>query len=46
MQLKKHRKVLIAYLQEKVDEEDWHGVCDAGMDLRDIDNELWGLENY
>lgn len=27
----------------KFEDGDWHGVCDAGMDLRDIDSELIGL---
>lgn len=27
----------------KFEDGDWHGVCDAGMDLRDVDSELIGL---
>jgi hypothetical protein len=27
---------MIEYLKLKIFEEDWHGVCDAGMDLRDL----------
>jgi hypothetical protein len=40
-----HRKrlVTIADAQLKLDGEDWHGVADAAMDLRDIDSELDGL---
>jgi hypothetical protein len=34
------RDTLIQYLIMKVDEEDWHAVCDAGMDLREIDVKL------
>jgi hypothetical protein len=44
-QLKIHRTLMKTYLQLKVDEEDWHGVADAAMDLRDIDSELKGLKN-
>ena len=28
------------YLQLKFDEEDWHGVADAAMDIREIVSEL------
>lgn len=31
------RSRMITYLQLKVEEEDWHGVADAAMDLREID---------
>jgi hypothetical protein len=31
---------MIAYLRLKVDEEDWHGVADAAMDLREIEAKL------
>jgi hypothetical protein len=35
------RKVMmLEYLKLKVREEDWHGVADAAMDLRDIESEL------
>ena len=27
------------YLLLKFEEEDWHGVCDAGMDIRDLESE-------
>jgi hypothetical protein len=30
------KKMLIAYLLKKVQIEDWHGVADAAMDLREI----------
>ena len=43
-ELEANRIRLIDYLRLKVDEGDWHGVCDAGMDLRDLDNELDGLK--
>lgn len=38
------RETMILYLRAKVQDEEWHGVCDAAMDLRDIDAELKGLE--
>ena len=31
------RATLILYLRMKTDEEDWHGVADAAMDLREHD---------
>jgi len=31
------KRVLIAYLLMKVSEEDWHGVCDAANDLREVE---------
>ena len=40
MELPDKRALLIAYLKMKVDEEDWHGVADAAMDLREIDARL------
>lgn len=39
-QLKERRDKLILYLKMKVEEEDWHGVADAAMDLREIDAKL------
>lgn len=38
--LEKRRRVVIADLQSKVEAEDWHGVADAAMDLREIDAQL------
>lgn len=35
--LRAQRMTLIAYLQMKVDEADWHGVADAAMDLRELE---------
>lgn len=40
--LQNRRKLMQEYLQLKVGEEDWHGVADAAMDLRDIDSEILG----
>ena len=34
------RDVLIEYLRAKLVAEDWHGVADAAMDLREIDAKL------
>jgi hypothetical protein len=33
------RSSMVDYLNLKVREQDWHGVADAAMDLRDIDAE-------
>jgi len=38
--LQKRRAVIIADLLCKVEAEDWHGVADAAMDLREIDAQL------
>lgn len=38
------REILIGYLKMKVDAEDWHGVADAAMDLRDYDEFMRGFE--
>lgn len=42
--LEKRRASLIQYLLSKVDANDWHGVADAAMDLREIDAQLVLLE--
>jgi len=34
------KNFMIEYLKLKVTEEDWHGVADAAMDLREIEVEL------
>lgn len=39
------RELLIEYLKMKVYEEDWHGVADAAMDLREVDAFQRGLEH-
>ncbi len=41
--LEKSRPLLIEYLKQKLEAEDWHGVQDAASDLRDLDCELDGL---
>ena len=43
-QLMTRRAQLIDYLKMKIDEEDWHGVQDAGSDLREIDAKLTVME--
>lgn len=35
---------MIAYLILKINDEDWHGVADAAMDLREIEAKLEVLE--
>lgn len=39
-QRRRWRQVLIAYITMKQEQEDWHGVADAAMDLRELDAEL------
>jgi hypothetical protein len=34
------KATMIHYLQMKVNEQDWHGVADAAMDLRELEVEL------
>jgi hypothetical protein len=36
-ELLKQRETMITYLFSKAKQEDWHGVADAAMDLREID---------
>lgn len=38
--LARRRRMLIAYLLEKADEGDWHGVADAANDLRCVEAEM------
>lgn len=40
MYLPERKSTLIAYLRMKVDEQDWHGVADAAMDLRELEIEI------
>lgn len=42
-ELASRRRLMISYCEMKIREEDWHGVADAAMDLRDIDAEVLGL---
>jgi len=41
--LKANKAFLIEYIKMKLLEEDFHGVADAAMDIRDIEAELKGL---
>lgn len=43
-QLLKRRAITIQDLIAKADNEDWHGVADAAMDLREIDATLATLD--
>ncbi len=42
--LEETRQRMIGYLKLKVEEEDWHGVADAAMDLREIEAKMTVLE--
>lgn len=42
--LAQKRERMINYLKLKVEEEDWHGVADAAMDLREIEAKLKMLD--
>ncbi len=45
LDLEGQRKIFIAYLHIKIREEDWHGVADIAMDLRELDAETKGLRH-
>lgn len=36
------KDIMVNYLKLKLEEEDWHGVQDAGSDLRDIESKEEG----
>lgn len=38
--LEQERLTMLTYLHTKIKVEDWHGVADAAMDLREIDREI------
>lgn len=38
------REILVAYLEVKTEENDWHAVSDAANDLREIDAKLEMLD--
>jgi hypothetical protein len=40
MGLRAEREILIAYLKMKVEIEDWHGIADAAMDIREVDAKI------
>lgn len=37
---KERKAVYLEYLKMKIAEEDWHGVADCAMDLREIEVEI------
>lgn len=39
-QLSERKKGLITYAKMKIDAEDWHGVADAMMDVREVDAQI------
>lgn len=39
-ELEKQKSTLITYLLSKVEVQDWHGVADAAMDLREVEAKL------
>ena len=43
--LMNRRLIIIADLESKVEAQDWHGVADAAMDLRELDAQLKVLES-
>jgi hypothetical protein len=42
--LRQRRTVIVQDMRFKMDAEDWHGVADAAMDLREIDAQLAVLD--
>lgn len=38
--LEAQKATLVVYLKSKIDVEDWHGVADAAMDIREIEAKL------
>jgi hypothetical protein len=39
-ELQDFKKRLVDYLKLKVEQQDWHGVADAAMDIREIEAKL------
>lgn len=33
-------KILVDYMKLKIEEKDWHGVCDCANDLRELEVEI------
>ena len=33
----RQKRVLVDYMQVKIEQEDWHGVADAAMDIREME---------
>lgn len=40
MTFEERKIIMTSYLQLKIFEEDWHGVADAAMDLRNLETEI------
>ena len=38
------KETMIGYLKMKVEQQDWHGVADAAMDIREIDAKILVLQ--
>lgn len=34
------KKTLLEYMKMKMNEQDWHGVADSAMDMRELETEL------
>jgi hypothetical protein len=43
--LYKQREGMVSYLKLKLSQEDWHGVADAAMDIREIEAKLQLLKS-
>jgi len=43
--LHKHKSQMNDYLRLKVEQEDWHGVADAAMDIREIVAKITTLQS-
>lgn len=43
-ELQAEKMILITYLKLKLEIEDWHGVADAAMDIREVEAKLSMLE--
>jgi hypothetical protein len=39
-----HKELMVQYLKQKVELEDWHGVADAACDLRVLEAEDFGRQ--
>lgn len=39
------KKTMIEYARMKLEENDWHGLCDSANDLRDIESEIKAYED-
>ena len=44
--LERRKEVMIDYMRVKIQEEDWHGVSDAAMDIREMETEMRIREEF